>query len=398
MAQEPAAKPEAPQVARAIGDVTELQSGHLTLRTEKGSEVHVQLPDDVKVLRVPPGSRDLKSATPIAIGEIRPGDRVLVLGHLAEDQQSLQAARIIVMTKSDLASAHEAEAREWQTRGIEGVVKSVDTAKKVITVAVPNRPPIPGNLTHPVTVMLAEKPVILRYAPDSVKFSDATPSNLEAIKAGDQLRALGTKSADGTQFTAEKVVAGTFRNIGATVISVDTSAKTLTVKNLATGKPLVVHANADCKMHQLPERVAQMIAMLNSGGSGGGPGGGTARAGGQGGPGAPGGGGQGFQGGPGGGGAGGFGGAGGPGGGMRRGGMGDLSQRLEDFPTLTLNDFKRGEPVVIFSTEGANPSEVTAIFVLTGVEPILAAQPKGGGEMNLGAWNLSLGGVGEGGP
>ena len=79
--------------------------------------------------------------------------------------------------------------------------------------------------------------------------------------------------------------------------------------------------------------------------------------------------------------------------------MSNLSQALEHMPPIALSDIKRGEPIVIFSSEGASPSEVTAIYILTGVEPILAAQPKGGGEMNLGAWNLSLGGGGgEGGP
>ena len=69
-------------------------------------------------------------------------------------------------------------------------------------------------------------------------------------------------------------------------------------------------------------------------------------------------------------------------------------------PAVTLNDLKRGEPIVIFSSEGTSPSEVTAIYILTGVEPILAAQPKGGSEVNLGGWS-SLGGAptgGEGGP
>ena len=85
---------------------------------------------------------------------------------------------------------------------------------------------------------------------------------------------------------------------------------------------------------------------------------------------------------------------------MRRGGVSNLSQALERMPAITLNDIKRGEPIVIFSTEGTSPSEVTALYILTGVEPILAAQPKGGGQMNLGTWNLSLGGGGggEGGP
>ena len=61
----------------------------------------------------------------------------------------------------------------------------------------------------------------------------------------------------------------------------------------------------------------------------------------------------------------------------------------------SLNDLKKGEPIVIFSSGGPTDPEVTAIYLLTGVEPILAAQPKGG-EMNLGAWNMELGGGGGG--
>lgn len=381
IARAPAQNSPAAQAARATGDVTQVQPGHLTVHTGKG-EIQVELPEGVKILRVPPGSKDLSSATPIAASDISPGDRAVVLGHLAEDQQTIQATRVVVMSKSDLTSFHEAEVRDWQTRGIEGVVKAVDPAKMEITIAVPNRPPTPGNLTHPVVLTTTPKTILLRYAPNSIKFADAQPTKFAGLNVGDELRALGTKSEDGSQYAADKVVFGTFHNIGATVISVDPQANTLTVKNLATNKPIVVHANADCKMHQLPPFLAQMIAGLSSGGQAGGAGAGGSRPGGAGAGGSAGSGGQ------------------GGGGGMRRGGMSDLSQALGNMPTITLNDIKRGEPVVIFSSEGASPSEVTAIFILTGVEPILAAQPKGGG-VNLGAWNLSLGGGeggGEGGP
>ncbi len=67
--------------------------------------------------------------------------------------------------------------------------------------------------------------MLLRYAPNSIKFADAQASNIAALKVGDQLRALGTKSEDGSHYAAEKVVFGTFHNIGATVISVDPASK-----------------------------------------------------------------------------------------------------------------------------------------------------------------------------
>ena len=397
IAQTQAPNPPAAQAARATGDVTQILPGHLTVHTEKG-DVQVNLPDGVKLLRVPPGSKDLKSAEPIAATDISPGDRAVVLGHPADDQQTIQATRVVVMTKSDLSSFHAAEVREWQTRGIEGVVKTVDTDKMEITIAAPNHPPTPGNMTHPVILTTTPKTVLLRYAPNSVQFADAKPSNIAGLKVGDQLRALGAKSDDGSHYAADKVVFGTFHNIGATVVSVDTQANTLTVKNLATNKQVVVHVNADCKMHQLPEFVAQMIARLTTGSPNGAPGAAGPPRGGQSGQGGAGG-----PGGPGGPPAGGFsgGGPGGGGGGMHHGGMSNLSQALENMPAIALTDMKRGEPIVIFSSEGTSPSEVTAIYILTGVEPILAAQPKGGGEMNLGTWNLSLGGGaggGEGGP
>lgn len=261
IAQPSAQNPPTAQAAKAVGDVTQVQPGHITLHTEKG-DVQVTVPDGVKVLR---GSKDLKLTTPISASDISVGDRAVVIGRFAEDQQTVQATRVVVMTKADISGVHEAEVREWQTRGIEGVVKTVDTDKSEITISVPNRPPTPGNLTHPVILATTPQTVLLRYAPNSIKFADAQPSNIAALKVGDQLRALGTKSEDGSHYAAEKVVFGTFHNIGATVLSVDTQSNTLTVKNLAINKQVVVHINADSKMHQLPEFLAQMIARLSSG-------------------------------------------------------------------------------------------------------------------------------------
>jgi hypothetical protein len=45
--------------------------------------------------------------------------------------------------------------------------------------------------------------VIRRYAPDSVKFDDAKPGTLQQIHSGDQVRARGDRSADGSELSAE---------------------------------------------------------------------------------------------------------------------------------------------------------------------------------------------------
>jgi len=266
----------APAAVRPIGVVTQIQPGKLTLHTDSGADLSVELPDGVTAVRVPPGAKDLKSATAIAISDINAGDRVLVRGKIADDQKSMVATTVVVMSRAAIASAHEAERLDWQRRGVGGLVKAVDPASKQITISVSGSAPAPAGAasansnassTHPMVISLAPNAVLLRYTPDSVSFSDAVPGRFEDIKLGDQLRALGSKSADGSSFTAEKVVSGTFRNLAATVISVDAQAGSATVKDLATGKPVVVRTNADSKLHRLPPFVAQMIAVLNSGGA-----------------------------------------------------------------------------------------------------------------------------------
>jgi len=366
---------------RPIGVVTQIKTGSLTLQTDAGPELLVPLPDGITVVRVPPGAKDLKAATPITVGEISLGDRVLIRGRVSDDQKSVLATSVIVMAKTDLEKAREAERAEWRRRGIGGLVKAVSPETREITISVPNVPPTPGSLTHPVVVTFQANAVLLRYAPDSVKFSDAQPSTLEEIKVGDQVRALGTKSEDGNRFAAEKLVSGTFRNLGATVISVDAPGGAVTVKDLTSGQPVLVRTNADSRLHRLPPFLAQMMASFSSGeplpgqAQGGGPGGGRR-------DGAP---------------SGAAVGGSQPGGPIGQSGNGppDFQRMLERTPPLALSELKPGDALIVLSTQGAKPTEVTAITVLAGAEPILAAQPKGSTQMELGPWNMSMS---EGGP
>ena len=344
------------QSLRPIGVVTKLQAGSFILHTDAGPDLLITLSDGVSFLRVPPGATNLNTATKITVSDLNSGDRVLVRGRVSEDQKSIVATSVIVMTKSDLASAREAERLDWQRRGIGGTVQAVNPATREMTVLAPTAPPTPGNPTPPVTVAVGAKSVLLRYAPDSVKFGDAKPSTFEQIKVGDQVRALGTKSDDGGRFTAEKVVSGTFRNLGVNVVSVDVQSGAITVKDLASGLPVLVRTNADSRLLRLPPTLAHTLATLNSPRTPGGK-------------------------------------IGSEPGGERL----DVEQMLERAPALDLGELKPGDPLIVVSTEGAKPSEVMAIDVLAGVEPVLAARPKGGNQVVVGAWNLGMNG-GEGGP
>jgi hypothetical protein len=71
---------------------------------------------------------------------------------------------------------------------------------------------------------------------------------------------------------------------------------------------------------------------------------------------------------------------------------------LSRLPTEPLSDLKVGDAVMIVASEPSPESEkLTAVTMLSGVEPILAATPKGSAAMTLSPWNMGGGGAVEGG-
>src|ERR1700758_3095123 len=56
-----------PKTPPAVGTIKSISGNTLVLATDSGPEVKVQLPGDVKVMRVPPGSVNLKEAMAIQL-------------------------------------------------------------------------------------------------------------------------------------------------------------------------------------------------------------------------------------------------------------------------------------------------------------------------------------------
>jgi hypothetical protein len=67
---------------------------------------------------------------------------------------------------------------------------------------------------------------------------------------------------------------------------------------------------------------------------------------------------------------------------------------ISRMPTEPLTDLKNGDAVLIVASEPAPGSTaVTAVTLLSGVEPILTANPNGG--VDLGGWSMGGGGAAE---
>ena len=388
-AQAQAAAPAA-AAARQLGTVKAISGNSVTLATDSGSQVLVSVADGAKILQLAPGSTDLKTAQQIALTDVAVGDRVLVTGK-AGDDGGFTALRVILMKSTDIAEKNAAEKADWQKRGSGGLVSAVDGSTITITAG-----------AKKIQIQTTDSTKFRRYSDGSVKFEDAKPGTLAQIQAGDQLRVRGTKSEDGATIQAEEVVSGSFRNLAGTIATVNAAGGTLTLKDLATKKTVTVMVTANSDLRKLPPEVAARFAArakggATAGGSGGGgagagsgSGSGTANSGGQ--TAAPSasaaGGGAGSR---------GPGGMGGPGAGGRSAG-GDLSQMLSRLPAGTLADLKVGDAVMVVASQAEPGSQtVTAVTLLSGVEPILAATPSGSPAMTLSPWNVGGGAPDAGG-
>jgi len=364
---------------RRVGAVKAINGTAITLTPDSGPDVNITVQPNARILRIAPGEKDLKNATPIQLQDLQVGDRILVGGKPSDDNLSLAATTIVVMKHSDLEAQHEKDLQDWQKRGVGGLVTAVDAGAGTVTISV-------GSFAAKKSIVIHTSgiTVIRRYAPDSVKFDDAKPGTLQEIHSGDQLRARGDRNADGSELTAQEIVSGSFRNIAGTVTSADASSSTINVQDLLSKKLVVVKVTADSQLRRLPPEMAQRIAARLKAAALGGVAG-TASSAGSAASAVP------SSGAPGGA---------GPGGnavGGRSGGAPDFQQMLGRLPAVALTDLHKGDAIIILATEGA-AGIGTVITLVGGVEPMLQAAPSASSAAMLAPWSMGAPSGDSGGP
>ena len=358
--------PALAQPARSVVGTVSLfkaDTAEIEIKPDNGAPVAMKVTADTVAQKVAPGVTDLKQAEPIKVTDVSLGDRVLA----TPEPGTTNLRRIVVMSATDIVKKNEAERMDWARRGVSGMVAAKIGDQVTLKIRT-----LSGESQAVVTV--TDKTSFKRYAPDSVKFSDARSSNLAEIAVGDQVRARGVKSEDGLKVTAADVVFGTFVTRAGTITAVNPETREITMKDLASRKPLVIRATADSQIKRMPDMSGMMPGMGRGGdaGRGGMPPGGSP--------------------------------------GMGGGGRGmDINSMLERMPLAKLEDLKAGETIVVSSTKGAKSNEVTAIMMLANADGILqmiAAQSGGARGGFSGAGGMgggmsggmdALGGMGLGG-
>jgi len=176
-----APQPNAPGTAsRRVGKIKGINGMVVTLTPDSGPEINIVMEDVTRIRRIAPGEMNPKNATPLEFKDLQVGDLIRVVGIASDDGKSIAAASIVALKASDVEARRQQDMQDWQKRGIDGPVATVDAAAGMVTIKVRGKD---------VIIRCSKSTVILRYPPDQWKFEDAQPGSLQQIHPGDQARA-----------------------------------------------------------------------------------------------------------------------------------------------------------------------------------------------------------------
>jgi hypothetical protein len=328
------------EATRVFGEVisNDAAKQRMTVRTEAG-EFEVLLNEKTKYLRVQPGEETMQRAETITFSDISVGDRVIARGQVSAEQRMVQASQIVAVSKAAIVQKLTRDREEWRRRGIVGRISSLEPATKVIVLATST-----SDGEKKVALNVLDKTGFRRYAPDTVKFTETVPSSFSELKVGDQVRALGEKSADGASFAAEEIVSGSFYAISGKITAIDVATSEITLSDQKSKQPITIVIDKDSLIRRFsPEVIAILMRKKAASAT-------------------------------------------------------EIQEKIENLPALAMTDLKPGDAVRVSTTRGTNPSRVTAISLVAGIEELLKVQEGKGLSMptnaSLGLASGALDGIG----
>ena len=314
-----------------MGMVTDFKpdARQVIVTTAAGNQVTVTLSDGTIFMRMPPGEKTRDKFIKIAANDFGVGDSVFARGRMSEDRKSLPAREFYVMSKGEIVQKRDREREQWRQRGIAGTISALNAQTKEISVDSRT-----AEGPKPIVISPNAETRFRRYAPDSVRFTDAKTGSFEELKVGDQLRALGSRNADGSRFTPEEIVSGSFQTIGGAIVEIKPDSNEIKITDLQTHQPVTIFVTKDTLLRRL---TAELLSAITGAAPASGPSSPTAQT-------QP---------------------------GNVTKGSGDLQEMFDQLPAFTLQELKPDESILVSSTKGNDSARVTAIALVSGVGPLL---------------------------
>src|SRR5687767_15213584 len=150
-----------------------------------------------------PGEAAAQKALQIGLEEVAVGDRVFARAAFIGDGKTLEARQVVVSSTAATTAQSQPQQTDLRSRPMAGRIARVDVDKKEITLQPRGR-----EAVTPPTIVISDATRFFRYAPDSLDINHASRSSISQMREGDQLRALGERSEDGTRFAATEIKIG----------------------------------------------------------------------------------------------------------------------------------------------------------------------------------------------
>lgn len=245
---------ETPGQQNLIGQVTSIDrtGGKITIQTDAKTSVTITFNDKTAYRRVLPGQTSLEKADRITFSDINIGDRVLIPGGVTSDQTPVR--QIIVMARAAIDAQRDEEAEKRKARTINGRITAVNQENKEIAIQTRR-----SGEVETFTIVSTPNVKFLRYAPDSLKVSEAVAGSFTDLRVGDFVRAVGDRSADGLRFNAEELVSGAFSRMVGTISEINANRGEVVIKNGQTGQLMTVSLGKNTTFRRIPSDVAKIL-------------------------------------------------------------------------------------------------------------------------------------------
>jgi len=255
---------------RAVGTLREVkvisEQIALVMATDSGETLTVLTRPMTSYRKVAPGATGLDAAIKSSSAELRPGDRIFVIGAPGSEAQTFHARAVVLMKASELTEKREREVKLWETGGVMGLVVETFPAERSLTVRAPGR-------REPLRLVLASGSGLKRMSAGSLKYERARAGRFEEIRAGDRLRARGQMSADGKSFAADEVITGTLKTFFVKVTGVAAGGALFEAQAVEGKESCAIAVTEETQVRALPKDLMTLFA-----GGGGGDGLSVARA------------------------------------------------------------------------------------------------------------------------
>jgi sRNA-binding protein len=239
-----------------IGEVSSVDAagGKIVVSTETKTSVTVPFNDKTAFRRVAPGQTSLANAEQIKVTDIQIGDRVLIPGGVAADQAPVR--QIVVMARAAINSQRDEEQRKRRERTVAGRITAVNADKKEIVIQARGGR---NSGTDALTIDASGNVKMLRYAPDSLKLSDAVAGSFTDLRVGDQIRVIGDRNAEGTRVAAEEIFSGSVTRLVGSVSEINAARGEIVVKNSRTGELTTIAMGKNTTLRRITPEVAENL-------------------------------------------------------------------------------------------------------------------------------------------